>query len=827
MYAPKLKGRPKIVLLGMMTKMPVAGVVWQNLHYLLGFERLGYEAYYVETHARTPSMLMSHEDDDSSALAAEFIAAIMRRFGLADRWAFRALHDDGRCFGMSELQLERLYGSAELLINLHGGTQPLPELSAGGRLVYLETDPVQLQLELRHGVQETVDFLEPHCAFFTFAENWGKPDCGLPAQERFRFVPTRQPVVIDLWPDRSPQPADVFTTIGNWRQDWRDVTFKGERYTWSKHHEFLKYLDLPRRSGQAFELALSSCAPAEREMLTERGWRVRDGLEVSHGIDRYRDYVGASRGEFTVAKDQNVRLRTGWFSDRSATYLASGRPVVTQDTGFGSVLPVGEGLFAFDSFGAAVEAVAAIDVDYARHARGARELAREHFGHEAVLGRMLDELGVARARAGRSGRLQSVFPTEMELEPVSRRPTTLARATVEAAQRSPLSRHEDPPALGPDSASIVVVTHDGLSFTRLCLESVLVNTADRDFELIVVDNGSGDGTPAYLAKLAEQDARVRVLLNGKNVGFAPACNDGLQLAGGEHLVLLNNDTMVPPGWLAGLVRHLQNPGVGLVGPVTNRIGNEAEVTAEYRTWGEFLDFARRRAEDHPGEWLEVRTPAMFCLAMRRQTYVRLGPLDERYEVGLLEDDDYADRARQAGYQLRCVEDVAVHHFGEASFGKLVPGGEYARILKANQQRYAEKWGRRWEPYGRRPNPRYEREAEHLREAVKAAVPAGATVLVISRGDEKLLELNGRRALHFPQGEDGGWAGHHPADSEEAIGHLETLRDGGAEYLVVPPTYNWWLSHYGGLREHLDSHYRAVVFDERAGAIYQLEREGAA
>jgi GT2 family glycosyltransferase len=827
MYAPKLKGRPKIVLLGMMTKMPVAGVVWQNLHYLLGFERLGYEAYYVETHARTPSMLMSHEDDDSSALAAEFIAAIMRRFGLADRWAFRALHDDGRCFGMSELQLERLYSSAELLINLHGGTQPLPELSAGGRLVYLETDPVQLQLELRHGVQETVDFLEPHCAFFTFAENWGKPDCGLPVQERFGFVPTRQPVVIDLWPDRSPQPADVFTTIGNWRQDWRDVTFKGERYTWSKHHEFLKYLDLPQRSGQAFELALSSCAPAEREMLTEREWRVRDGLEVSHGIDHYRDYIGASRGEFTVAKDQNVRLRTGWFSDRSATYLASGRPVVTQDTGFGSALPVGEGLFAFDSFEAAVESVAAIGADYARHARGARELAREYFGHEAVLGRMLDELGVARARAGRSGRLSSVFPTEMDLEPVSRRPTTLARATVEAAQRSPLSRHEDPPALGPDSASIVVVTHDGLSFTRLCLESVLVNTADRDFELIVVDNGSGDGTPAYLAKLAEQDARVRVLLNGKNVGFAPACNDGLQLTGGEHLVLLNNDTMVPPGWLAGLVRHLRNPGVGLVGPVTNRIGNEAEVAAEYRTWGEFLDFARRRAEDHPGEWLEVRTPAMFCLAMRRQTYVRLGPLDERYEVGLLEDDDYADRARQAGYQLRCVEDVAVHHFGEASFGKLVPGGEYARILKANQQRYAEKWGRRWEPYGRRPNPRYEREAEHLREAVKAAVPVGATVLVISRGDEKLLELNGRRALHFPQGEDGGWAGHHPADSAEAIGHLETLRDDGAEYLVVPPTYNWWLSHYGGLRKHLDSHYHAVVCDERAGAIYQLEREGVA
>ncbi len=819
------KGRPKIVLLGMMTKMPVAGVVWQNLHYLLGFERLGYEAYYVETHARTPSMLMSREDDDSSALAAEFIAAIMRRFGLTDRWAFKALHDDGRCFGMSELQLERLYGSAELLINLHGGTQPLPELSAGGRLVYLETDPVQLQLELKHGVQETIDFLEPHAAFFTFAENWGSPDCGLPKHRRFRFVPTRQPVVVDLWPDRSPQPADVFTTIGNWRQEWRDVTYEGERYTWSKHHEFLKYLELPEMTGQAFELALSSCDDSEREMLIKRGWQVRDGLEVSRSIDSYRDYIGASRGEFTVAKDQNVRLRTGWFSDRSATYLASGRPVVTQDTGFGSALPTGEGLFAFGSLDEAAEAVREIDADYTRHARGAREVAREHFGHEAVLAPMLEDLGVARAKRATGKRSEALFPAEMELEPTSRRPTVLPRATVEAAQRNPVAAHEDPPALGADSASVVVVTHGGLPFTRLCLQSLLAHTADSDFELIVVDNGSTDGTPAYLAKLVERDARVRAVLNGRNMGFASACNQGLGLSGGEHLVLLNNDTMVPPGWLPHLLEHLRNPGVGLVGPVTNRIGNEAEISTDYRNWGEFLEVARLRAEEHSGEWLEVKSPAMFCLAMRRQTHLQLGPLDERYEVGLLEDDDYAERARQAGYQLRCVEDVVVHHFGEASFGRLVPGGEYTRILQANQQRYAQKWGHDWEPYGRRPNPRYEREAEHLREAVKTAVPAGAKVLVVSRGDQGLLELNGRRADHFPQAPGGGWAGHHPADSEEAIGHLEALREDGAEYLVVPPTYGWWLSYYEGLRAHLDDRYTAVVSDERAGAIYHLEEAG--
>jgi GT2 family glycosyltransferase len=811
---------PKVVLLGMMTKMPVAGVAWQNLHYLLGFERLGCEAYYVETHARTPSMLMSSEEDDSSALAAEYISALMRRFGMADRWAFRALHDDGRYFGMSEAELERLYSSADLLINLHGGTQPLPELAATGRLVYLETDPVQLQLELQHGLQETVDFLEPHSAFFTFAENWDGPDCRLPRSERFQFRPTRQPVVLDLWPDRSPQPADVFTTIGNWRQEWRDVTFEGERYTWSKHQEFLRHLDLPERSGQAFELALSSCEESEREMLRRRGWRVRDGLEVSRGIDRYRDYIGGSRGEFTVAKEQNVRLRTGWFSDRSATYLASGRPVVTQETGFGNVFPTGCGLFGFDSPDEALAAVEEIDGDYTRHARGARELARELFSHEVVLGRLLEDLDVrphGSPRAPRSG----VFPGSMPLEPVSRRPTVLARETVEAALAATVVRHEGTVDRARPNAGIVVVTHDNLAFTRLCLQSVLANTGGGGFELIVVDNGSGDGTAAYLARLAERDARVRVLLNGANLGFAPACNQGLALAGGDHLILLNNDTLVPPGWLDGLRRHLAEPKVGLVGPVTNRIGNEAEVDTDYRTWGEYLEAARRRALDHAGEWLEIGTPAMFCLAMRRQTYLRLGPLDEGYEVGMLEDDDYAERARRAGYELRCADDVLVHHFGEASFGQLVSSGEHARILAANQRRYAQKWGHSWQPYGRRPNHRYQREAEQVREAVKEAVPSGSTVLVISRGDEELLRLNGRRAEHFPQAEDGAWAGHHPADSEEAIAHLESLRARGAEFLVVPPTYLWWLRHYEGLREHLERRCEPVVSDDRAGAIYRL------
>src|SRR4051812_7910663 len=164
--------RPKIVLLGMMTKIPVAGAVWGTMQYLIGFQRLGYDVYYVEAHARTPSMLMENDDDDSSALAAAYIDKVMRRFDLGDKWAFHALHDDGRCYGMSETQLKQLYRDAALIINYHGATVPLPEHSATGRLVYLETDPVELEIELYDQNPEAIAFLEPHVAFFTWGLNY-------------------------------------------------------------------------------------------------------------------------------------------------------------------------------------------------------------------------------------------------------------------------------------------------------------------------------------------------------------------------------------------------------------------------------------------------------------------------------------------------------------------------------------------------------------------------------------------------------------------------------------------------------------------------------
>ena len=403
---------------------------------------------------------------------------------------------------------------------------------------------------------------------------------------------------------------------------------------------------------------------------------------------------------------------------------------------------------------------------------------------------------------------------DMVLEPISRRPIILPESTVRvvgelpagaaAMHRPALHRPSGPADASGRSprASIVVVARDNLIFTKLCLESVIANSHDPDYELIVVDNGSGPELRAYLDRLRNAFRRIRVIRNETNRGFAAASNQGLAKASGDRLVLLNNDTIVPHGWLSRLIRHLDDPTIGAVGPVTNRTSNEAQVETSYRTYGELERFARESACEREGARFDIPMLTMFCLAMRRDAYEQVGPLDEEYDIGTFEDDDYAMRLRGEGFRLVCAEDVFVHHFGGASLGNLMPSQHYQGLLNANRGRFERKWGIEWRGHRRRPGPAYRVVIDGVQEVVRRVVPEGSRVLVVSRGDPDLLDLPGRDARHFPQGPDGSYLGYHPADDNEAIGRLHAMRREGPAFFLIPGPSLWWLEYYPGLARYL-------------------------
>jgi hypothetical protein len=393
-----MKSKLRIIILGIMGRTPVAGVAWQGLHYIEGIRRLGHEVYYVEDTEIWP--YNPETDADDCAYTLSYIASLMTWCGLADRWAFCDVSQGGRVHGLSELQLSNLFKEADAIINLTGSTELREAHLRVPVRIYLETDPGVPQIEISHGNRYKIDFLSAHTHHFTFAENFGKQECLLPIAS-FKYKATRQPVVIDWWqagghlkPNQNNPASDLprFTTIATWKQS-NDIVWNGETYTWSKDRQFLQFLDLPARSGQAFELALGGCDSKAITLLESHGWKIADALQLTKDIFPYREYITASRGEFTVTKDQYVRLRTGWFSDRSACYLAAARPVITQETGFGKLLPTGEGLFGFNTQEDVLGALEAVNSDYERQSRAARAIAEEYFRAETVMGKLFDELG--------------------------------------------------------------------------------------------------------------------------------------------------------------------------------------------------------------------------------------------------------------------------------------------------------------------------------------------------------------------------------------------------------------------------------------------------
>lgn len=248
-------------------------------------------------------------------------------------------------------------------------------------------------------------------------------------------------------------------------------------------------------------------------------------------------------------------------------------------------------------------------------------------------------------------------------------------------------------------ATIIIVTYRNLDKTRLTVKSVLEKTRYPNYEILLVDNGGEPDIQQYARDMAERFPNVvRCIFNEKNLGFAGGNNVGLRAAPeSEYIVLLNDDVIVSPGWLGGLLRYLDDPHIGLIGPVTNSAGNEARIAVDYSDIAEVDAFARRYTFAHDGVNFNIPVLAMYCMAARRRTIDELGELDERFRMGMFEDDDYAVRARNAGYRVVCAEDVYVHHFGRSSFGKMSEEA-HDKIFAANRALFERKWGTTWSPH---------------------------------------------------------------------------------------------------------------------------------
>ena len=387
------KRKGKVVFLHLAVQCPFAGVVWQLLHHLVGFRQLGCDVYYLEdnrAYVYDPVTRMTVADAQPNL---KLVGSILDRFGFRGKWAFLDPASE-KYVGMDKSHCAALLRHADAVINLCGASHPREEHIANKCLVYLETDPGLLQVKLARRDPGFITYPAAHKLFFTYGYNIGESDCLLPTAG-IEWHRTRPPVLLDEWHEGiGPKEPGAFTTVGTWYNKGNDIEIGSDNFFWSKHVNFVKVLEVAGRANQAIELAMDIKSGPDYERAVRGGFTFAPVIPMSLDIDNYRTYVSSSRGEFTVAKDLYARTRSGWFSDRSVCYLAAGRPVITQSTGFEKYVPAGEGLMAFDRPDDAVEAIKEVNRDYQRHARAARKIAVEYFDALKLLGAMAEAIGL-------------------------------------------------------------------------------------------------------------------------------------------------------------------------------------------------------------------------------------------------------------------------------------------------------------------------------------------------------------------------------------------------------------------------------------------------
>jgi len=369
----------RIIVAGIIARYPFGGVTWCSLMYLLGLRSLGHDVYYLEDTGECVYDPVKNTISLDASYGLKYINDALSQFDLGDRWIF--VDHEGKHHGKSRTETRAICASADLFIDLSGGCWFWrDEYRRIPRKIFIDSDPAFTQAALAKGEEWYVEFFEGFDTLFTFGNNIGANDCTIP-ETSFRWHKTWQPVVCDEWSNGDVTPRDLFTTVMTWKnQSFDDADG-------NKDKQFVQFLDLPSQTEQPLELAING----PQELLRAHGWGVVDGMAVSSDINKYRDYIWRSKAEFSVAKHLYVTTRSGWFSDRSECYMAAGRPVLVQETGFSKYLPTGEGLLAFSNLEEAVDGISRINRDYKLHSRKAREIAREFFDARVVLSQLLSE----------------------------------------------------------------------------------------------------------------------------------------------------------------------------------------------------------------------------------------------------------------------------------------------------------------------------------------------------------------------------------------------------------------------------------------------------
>ena len=402
----------RIIVTGLIAQhYTMAGVSWDYIQYCIGLKQLGYDVYYFEDSGEWPYNLDGGKNgndwvEKDCFKNITYLKKLFDRYGLSDRWAyFFPLNSEW--YGMSDLKRNEVLRTADMLINVSGTLEKPGNYDSVKRLVYIDSDPgfTQVKLKLSHG--DFFNRVAAHDCHFSFGE--ALPD-NL-KDDRYDWKPTRTPIILSEWEGEKPYRKE-YTTIMNWTS-YKPLLFEGKSFH-QKDIEFIKFIELKRKlKNICFEVALSklqhknwqSSLPdhfgeedenkeisfsSPADLLSYYGWKVVDPSEKCNDIDTYRDYILHSKAEWSVAKGGYVVSKPGWFSCRSACYLAAGRPVIVQDTGFGNVLPVGEGIVSFNNLEEAIENVRDVEANYPLHEKRAREIAFEYFDSDKVLRQLVE-----------------------------------------------------------------------------------------------------------------------------------------------------------------------------------------------------------------------------------------------------------------------------------------------------------------------------------------------------------------------------------------------------------------------------------------------------